>query len=124
MTNLSWDEEDIYHFYDKRADVENHVREGKHDFFIGHLSTGDFHANAADLELRLLALNQMVLFTKNILKQHSPRHFASTVRREVAFDTGKIDSAWWPVNFETLQLVSLPGYVACVSRKSCRNIVY
>lgn len=82
VTNLDWDEEDIHRFYDKRADVENHIREGKNDFSIGHISTQYFHANAADFELRLLALNQVVLFTKNILKQHCPRPFASTVRRK------------------------------------------
>ena len=81
VTNLNWDEEDIYRFYDKRADVENHIREGKYDFFIDHISTDNFHANAADLELRLLALNQIILFAKNILNQHSPRPFASMVRR-------------------------------------------
>ncbi len=82
VTNLNWDEEDIYRFYDKRADIENHIREGKYDFFIDHISTDNFHANAADLELRLLAMNQLILFTKNVLKQHSPRPFASTVRRK------------------------------------------
>ena len=81
VTNLNWDEEDIYRFYDKRADVENHIREGKYDFFIDHISTDNFHANAADLELRLLALNQLILFAKNILKQHSSRPFASMVTR-------------------------------------------
>jgi hypothetical protein len=82
VTNLDWDEEDIYRFYDKRADIENHIREGKYDFHIDHISTDYFHANAADLELRLLAMNQIILFTKNILKQHCPRPFASTVRRK------------------------------------------
>jgi len=81
VTNLDWDEEDIYRFYDKRADVENHIREGKYDFSMDHISTDNFHANAADLELRLLAMNQLILFTKNVLKRHSPRPFASTVRR-------------------------------------------
>ena len=79
---MNWDEEDIYRFYDKRADIENHIREGKYDFFIDHISTDNFHANAADLELRLLAMNQLILFTKNVLKQHSPRPFAPTVRRK------------------------------------------
>jgi hypothetical protein len=82
VTGLKWDEEDIYRFYDKRADVENHIREAKHEFSIDHISTDHFHANAADLELKLLALNQIVLFTKNILHQLSPRHFASTIRRK------------------------------------------
>jgi hypothetical protein len=82
VTNLNWDEEDIYRFYDKRADVENHIREGKYDYFIDHISTENFHANAADLELRLLAMNQLILFTRNVLKQDAPRPFASTVRRK------------------------------------------
>jgi len=82
VTSLSWDEEDIYRFYDKRADVENHIREGKNDFYIDHISTQHFQANAADLELRLLAFNQLVLFSKHILKRHCPRPFASTVRRK------------------------------------------
>ena len=81
VTDLDWDEEDIYRFYDKRADVENHIREAKYDFSINHISTENFHANSADLELRLLALNQLVLFSKNILRQDSPRPFASTIRR-------------------------------------------
>jgi hypothetical protein len=82
VTNLDWDEEDIYRFYDKRADIENHIREGKYDFHIDHISTDHFHANAADLELRLLAMNQVILFTKDILKEDCPRPFASTVRRK------------------------------------------
>jgi len=81
VTNLKWNEQDIYRFYDKRADIENHIREGKYDFHVDHISTDSFHANAADFELKLLALNQMILFCKNILNQDSPRHFASTVRR-------------------------------------------
>lgn len=48
VTNLHWDEEDIYRFYDKRADVENHIREAKYDLSIDHISTKSFHANAAD----------------------------------------------------------------------------
>ena len=82
VTDLDWDEEDIYRFYDKRADIENHIREAKYDFSIDHISTKNFHANSADLELRLLALNQLVLFSKNILRQDSPRPFASTIRRK------------------------------------------
>lgn len=82
VTSLSWDEEDIYRFYDKRADVENHIREGKNDFYIDHISTQHFQANAADLELRLLAFNQLVLFSKHLVKRHCPRPFASTVRRK------------------------------------------
>ena len=81
VTNLDWDEEDICRFYDKRADVENHIKEARYDFSIDHISTQSFYANAADLELRLLAMNQIILFAKNVLRQSCPRFFASTIRR-------------------------------------------
>ena len=81
ITNLNWDEEDIYRFYDSRGDMENHIREAKYDFFIGHISTSHFHANAADLELRLLAMNQLILFARHVLGQKNARPFASTLRR-------------------------------------------
>jgi hypothetical protein len=45
VTDLDWDEENIYRSYDKRADVENHIRVAKYDFFINHISTENFHAN-------------------------------------------------------------------------------
>lgn len=106
VTNLDWDEEDIYRFYDMRADIENHIREGKQDFSLGHISTDHFYANAADMELRLLAMNQVILFTKYILKKSDPRHFASTVRRHWFWIPGKLIrrggrwvlklADWWP----------------------------
>ena len=88
VTSLDWDEEDICRFYDKRADVESHIparpprrKEARYDFSIHHISTQSFYANAADLELRLLAMNQITLFAKNVLRQSCPRFFASTIRR-------------------------------------------
>jgi hypothetical protein len=45
---------------------------------MDHTFTDQFYANAADLELRLLAMNQLILFTKNILKHWRPRSFASS----------------------------------------------
>ncbi len=90
VTNLDWDEEDICRFYDKRADVENHIKEARYDFSIDHISTQRFYANAADLELRLLAMNQIILFAKNVLKQSCPRLFASTIRRRWLLIPAKI----------------------------------
>jgi hypothetical protein len=90
VTNLHWDEEDIYRFYDKRADVENHIKEARYDFSIDHISTQGFYANAADLELRLLAMNQIILFANNVLKQSKPRFFASTIRRRWLLIPAKI----------------------------------
>lgn len=81
VTSLDWLEEDIYRFYDKRADVENHIQEAKADMGIDRIPTDDFYPNAADLELRLLALNQLILLCRWILNETAPRPRASTIRR-------------------------------------------
>lgn len=44
---------------------------------MDHISTDQFNANAKNLELRLLAMNQLILFAKSILKHWCPRPFAS-----------------------------------------------
>jgi hypothetical protein len=80
VTNLDWAEQDIYRFCDKRADMKNHIREAKTDLGIGHIPTAEFQPNAADLELRLLALNQLILFSTNVPGEEEPRPQASTIR--------------------------------------------
>jgi hypothetical protein len=90
VTNLDWDEQDVCRFYDKRADVENHIQEAKADLGIGHIPTQNFHVNAADLELRLLAHNQLLLFSRNVLCESQPRPRASTIRRKWLVIAGKL----------------------------------
>ena len=90
VTNLDWDEQDVYRFYDKRADVENHIQEAKTDLGIGHIPANDFQANAADLELRLLAINQLVLLSRCVLGQTDSRPRVSTIRRKWLLIPGKL----------------------------------
>jgi len=92
VTNLDWDEQDVYRFYDKRADIENHIQEAKADLGIGHIPTEAFQPNAADLELRLLALNQRVLLSRYVLGQTESRPRASTIRRKWLLIPGKLVS--------------------------------
>jgi len=90
VTNLDWDEQDVYRFSDKRADIENHVQAAKADLGIGHIPTEGFQTNAADLELRLLALNQLILFSGDVLGQTESRPRASTIRRRWLLIPGKL----------------------------------
>src|SRR5262245_52679346 len=62
VTNLDWAPEDVARFYDKRADVERTICEAKNDLNIDHVPTGSFAANAADLALKILARNLLVLY--------------------------------------------------------------
>jgi hypothetical protein len=66
------------------------IQEAKTDLGIGHIPTNDFQANAADLELRLLALNQLVLLSRCVLGQTDSRPRASTIRRKWLLIPGKL----------------------------------
>jgi len=82
-TNLDWHPRDIYRFYDAGADVENGVKEAKRGFGIDCFSSEHFFANAADLQLRLIAHNLMVRYGENILGHTGPRLTAATIRRRL-----------------------------------------
>jgi len=57
VTNLDWDEEDIWRFYNQRCAAENYIKEAKHGFFIGDVPTAEFYPNYADLLLKVMAYN-------------------------------------------------------------------
>lgn len=62
VTDRDWDPADVARFYDKRADVERAVCELKNDLSIDHVPSLSFGANAADLALKILARNLLVLY--------------------------------------------------------------
>jgi hypothetical protein len=64
VTDLDWAPEDIARFYDKRGDVEKAIHELKEDFGIDRVPTGQFLPNAADLALKILAFNLLVLYQR------------------------------------------------------------
>ena len=82
-TNLEWHPRDIYRFYDAGADVENGINEAKGGFGIDRFSSEHFFANAADLQLRLIANNLMVRYGESILGHTNPRLTAATIRRRL-----------------------------------------
>lgn len=64
------------------ADVENHIQEAKADLGSGHIPRQSFHVNAAVIKLRLLAHNQILLFSRSVPGQIQPRSRVSTIRRK------------------------------------------
>lgn len=77
VTNLDWDPEDIWHFYNHRCTSELVIKELKHGLNIDAISKADFWPNAADLWLKSLAYNVLLH-----LKQHlpAPYHAFSVAR--------------------------------------------
>lgn len=69
-------------FYDKRADVEKTIHELKEDLGIDRVPASRFLPNAADLELKILAFNLLVLYQRQAQGWGIPQR-AKTLRRRV-----------------------------------------
>jgi len=57
VTDLDWDPEDIWHFYNKRCACENYIKELKYGINIDAISKAKFWPNAADLWLKVISYN-------------------------------------------------------------------
>jgi len=81
VTNLNWTPLDIYRFYNHRGNAEKLIKEGKYGFGIDQIPTGDFFPNWANLLLKLIAYNIMLLFQKAPMPNASSRLTAATFHR-------------------------------------------
>jgi hypothetical protein len=88
VTDVDWVPEDVVAFYDKRADMEKAIHELKEDFGIDRITSSSFGANAADLELKVLAYNLLVLYQQAL--GWGIRQRAKTLRRRVIAIAGQL----------------------------------
>jgi hypothetical protein len=89
VTDRDWPAEEVARFYDKRADVERTICEVKNDLHIDHVPTASFGANAADLALKILARNLLVLYRDRGLGL-KVRERVMTLRRRYLWVAGRI----------------------------------
>jgi hypothetical protein len=89
VSDLEWAAEDICTLYDQRGEVEKTIYELKEDFSIGRVPTQFFLANWADLELKILAFNLLVLYQRQALG-YCVLHRAKTLRRRVIALAGQL----------------------------------
>ena len=89
VTDVDWAPEDVVAFYDKRADIEKAIHELKEDFGIDRITSSAFGANAADLELKVLAFNLLVLYQRQALGWSALQR-AKTLRRRVLAIAGRV----------------------------------
>lgn len=89
VTDTDWAPEDVIAFYDKRGDMEKAIHELKEDFGIDRIPSSSFGANAADLELKVLAFNLLVLYQRQALGW-SILQRAKTLRRRVLAIAGQL----------------------------------
>ena len=69
VTNLDWDDVDIWRFYNQRCGSENYIKEVKYGFGIGNYPTDDFYPNAADLLLKIIAYNCFIGFKEDLCEE-------------------------------------------------------
>jgi hypothetical protein len=81
VTNFNWAPLDVYRFYNHRGNAENLIKEGKYGFGIDQIPTGDFFPNWANLLLKLIAYNILLLFQKTLMPNATSRLTAATFRR-------------------------------------------
>lgn len=83
VTNLDLAPLNVWKFYNKRASIEQLIRELKGDYGIGHIPTRQFMANEAYFHLLLLAYNCVVWFQHTCLPPHLHTATLQRLREDV-----------------------------------------
>ncbi len=89
VTDLTGPPADLVACYDTRADMEKAIHELKADVGIDRIRSSSFGANAADLELKVLAFNLLVLYQRQALGW-TLLHRAKTLRRRLITVAGQL----------------------------------
>lgn len=91
VTNMGGSPRAIWRFYNKRANVENMIKEAVYDLGFNCVPTARFLPNAAYFFILFLAYNILLWYQRLILLPKSARHLmASTVRRYFFFIAAKV----------------------------------
>lgn len=81
VTNLLWEGQDIWRFYNHRCGMENYINEAKNGFALNAITNDEFYPNAADAMLKLIAYNVYQGFKKEIAPDEAKNYTVSRVRR-------------------------------------------
>lgn len=120
VTNLDWDPEDIWRFYNQRCTCENFIKELKYGLNIDNISKASFHANAADLWLKVICYNILLA-----MKSHAPDEYKNcsiTKFQRILFTVPALMikharritlrlPSWWPYKFvwQSIRLALTPS---------------
>lgn len=79
-TNTTMSAHKVWELHRGRSDMENRIKELRHDFFMDNFSLKKFHATEAALWLVAIAYNLFSYFKLAILKNKSPRMMTMRMR--------------------------------------------
>lgn len=90
VTNIIEDSEKLVHFYHKRGNAENYIKELKYDLNIGKLNTSSFWANQAILQFLILCYNMLVWFKNIFIGKSELKTTIRTFRERFLLIPGKL----------------------------------
>jgi len=90
VTNLDWRPEEVWRFYNGRANVENLVKEGVLGYGLDVALSHYYGGNVAHFFLVMLAYNLMNWFKEGVLGQREVKRMAKWIRGRFFFIAGKL----------------------------------
>ena len=91
VTNIEgWKPEEVWRFYNKRACVENMIKEGIMGYGLDVTISHCYGANVAHFFLVMLAYNLMNWFKEGVLGQKEVKHMAKWIRGRFLIIAGKL----------------------------------
>lgn len=88
--DLSTSEEEVFLFYNGRANIENNIKELKQDYQLGKIVTESFNANDVITQLTMLTYMLVRHFQSEVLPEKMQRMQLSTLRNHVFNIPGRI----------------------------------
>ncbi len=91
VTNIEeWEPEEVWRFYNGRANVENMIKEGIMGYGLDVTVSHCYGANVAHFFLVMLAYNLMNWFKEGVLGQKKVKRMAKWIRQRFFFIAGKL----------------------------------
>jgi len=94
VTNIEWmSPEEVWRFYNGRANVENMIKEGILSYSLDVNISHCYGANVAHFQLVMLAYNLMNLFKEPVLGQKDKKRMVKYIRQRFLLIGGKLVSS-------------------------------
>ena len=91
VTNIEWmSPEEVWHFYNGRANVENMIKEGILSYSLDVNISHFYGANVAHFHLVMLAYNLMNLFKELVLEQKDKKRMGKWIRQRFLLIAGRL----------------------------------
>ena len=92
LTNSDKEAEQVWRFYNKRANCENFIKEGIYGFGLDKVISHSYAGNYAWFELLMLAYNLMNVFKEEVLKQNKVKNTIQMIRDRLFLIPGRLIS--------------------------------